>query len=100
MAKCHPQESTQNRHGHHQAEVEQSHVLMKRHKAKMPEISNRRSRLVEHGYGVHVDNKHADEKRRGPARYVPDGSLSAEVLPDEQDPGDERERERNRVIPK
>jgi len=65
----------------------------------MPGIRNRRGRLVENGYGVHVDHEHAKGERRGPAHDMPQGALGAGVLPQEHDPGDERERERNRVIP-
>ncbi len=99
MPHCRHQRSTQNRHRRHQAEVDQSHVLVKFHKAKMPGISNRRWRLVESGYGIHVDDEDAKEERRSPAHDVPRGALGAGILPQEQDPGDERERERSRIIP-
>lgn len=65
----------------------------------MPGIRSRHRRLVENGYGVHVDDEYANEKRHSPAHDVPQGALGTRVLPQEQEPGDECEPERNRVVP-
>ena len=99
MPHCHLQKSTEYRHRQHQGEVNQSHVLVKFHKVNVPGVSNRRARLVENSYGIHVHDEYAEEERGGPAHDVPGRSLGAGILPEKQDPGDQRERERSRVIP-
>ena len=81
MAKCHPQESTQNRHGHHQAEVEQSHVLMKRHKADVPKIRNPHGGLAEDHDGVHVNNEDTKKHYCRPPDNVAERPFRPEILP-------------------
>jgi len=78
--RCH-QRSPEQWHRSQQGEIDQSHLLMKRHKADVPKIRNPHGRLAEDLRGVHVDDEDTQKEYRRPSDNVAERSFRPKILP-------------------